>query len=62
MVGTTFKMLQLFKSIYTNAKMIEKVVASLSQPFDIGRDVLEGGVDSPILFNIDLETVFREAS
>ena len=34
---------------------------SLSEPLSIGRGALEGDVNSPILFSIGLEAVFRES-
>ena len=41
--------------------MVAKVGASLSTPFGIGRGALEGAVSSPLIFNIGLEAIFREA-
>ena len=61
MAGATCKSLQLFKVIYQNVEVIAKVGASLSKRFGIGRGALEGGVNSPLIFNIGLEAVFREA-
>ena len=59
--GASCKSLQLFKAIYTNARVVAKVGQSLSEPVRVGRGALEGDINSPILFNIGLEAVFREA-
>ena len=42
-------------------RVVTKVGGSLSESLDIGRDVLEGDINSPIFFSIGLEEVFREA-
>ena len=60
MAGASSKSLQLFKAIYTNAKVVAKVGGSMSEPFEIGRGCLEGDINSPIYFNIGLEAIFRE--
>ena len=61
MAGASCKTLQLYKVIYQNAQVVTKVGASLSTPFGIGRGALEGAVSSPLIFNIGLEAIFREA-
>ena len=58
--GASCKTLQLFREIYTNAKIVAKIGGSLSAPFGVGRGCLEGDINSPILFIIGLESVFRE--
>ena len=60
MAGASSKSLQLFKAIYTNAKVVAKVGGSISEPFEIGPGCLEGDINSPIYFNIGLEAIFRE--
>ena len=59
--GASPKSLQLFKATYTNARVVAKVGALLSAPCSVGRGVLEGDINSPMYFNVGLETVFREA-
>ena len=59
--GASCKTLQLYKAIYTKAQVVAKAGTALSEPFDIDRGALEGDVNSPIIFSIGLEAVFREA-
>ena len=59
--GASSKTLQLYKAIYTNARVVAKSGGALSEPLSIGRGCLEGDINSPILFCIGLESVFREA-
>ena len=60
MAGASRKSRQIFKAIYTNAKVVAKVGGSLSKTFGVGRGCLEGDINSPIFFNIGLEAIFRE--
>ena len=59
--GASGKTLQLFKAIYTKARVRAKVGNAVSAPLRVGRGVLEGDVYSPKVFNVGLETIFREA-
>ena len=59
--GASCKTLQLYKAIYSDAQVVAKFGTALSALLRVGRGALEGGVNSPILFTIGLESVFREA-
>ena len=53
--GASGKTLQLFKAIYSQARVRAKVGDAVSTPLRVGRGVLEGDVPSPKIFNIGLE-------
>ena len=53
--------MQLFKAIYSDARVVAKFGAALSAFLRVGRGALEGGVNSPVFFSVGLESVFREA-
>ena len=59
--GASSKTLQLYKETYQHAKVVAKVGESLSALLGVGRGVLEGDINSPVYFNVGLESVFREA-
>ena len=59
--GASSKTLQLYKETYQHAKVVAKVGESLSSLLGVGRGVLEGDINSPVYFNVGLESVFREA-
>ena len=59
--GASLKTLQLYKAIYGNAKVVVKINGEESKSIGVGRGQLEGDVTSPMLFNVGLEQVFREA-
>ena len=59
--GASCKTLQLYKVVYSDARVVTKFDTTLTVFLRVGCGTLEGGVNSPIFFIFGLETVFREA-
>ena len=59
--GTSAKTRQVYKAIYSKARILVKVYGEIAGPVKVGSGALEGDITSPIYFNVGLESVFRLA-
>ena len=59
--GTSVKTRQIYKAIYSAAKLFVEINGETTGLFSVGRGVLEGDITSPIYFNVGLENVLRQA-
>jgi len=58
--GITDKIVRLLKLIYKNSKAKVRINGELSDSFDIETGVIQGGIPSPVLFNILFDFIIRE--
>ena len=57
--GASAKTRQVYKAIYSKARILVKVYGEIAGPVKVGRGALEGDITSPIYFNVGLESVFH---
>ncbi|CAF4497680.1 unnamed protein product, partial [Rotaria magnacalcarata] len=58
--GISEKLVNLLKMLYTNSKAKVKVNGEFSDSFEIYNGVMQGGIPSPILFNILFDFIIRK--
>ena len=58
--GLTSKLVQLLQLLYKDSKARVRINGELSDPFDIETGVQQGGIPSPILFNVFFDFVMRQ--
>jgi hypothetical protein len=58
--GLTDKIVRLLKLIYKNTRAKVRINGELSESFDIETGVMQGGIPSPVLFNMLFDFIIRE--
>ena len=58
--GLTSKLVQLLQLLYKDSKARVRINGELSDPFDIETGVQQGGILSPILFNVFFDFVMHQ--
>ena len=58
--GLTDKIVRLLQLLYKDSKACVRVNGELSDTFDIQTGVQQGGIPSPILFNMFFDFIFRQ--
>ena len=59
--GISTKLVNLFKMLYENSIAKVKVNGDMSDSFEINTGVMQGGIPSPMLFNILFDLIIRKA-
>jgi hypothetical protein len=58
--GLTDKIVRILQLLYKNSKAQVRINGELSDSFDIETGVMQGGIPSPILFNVLLDFIMRK--
>ncbi|CAF3152656.1 unnamed protein product [Rotaria sp. Silwood2] len=58
--GISEKLVRMFRMLYNNSKAKVRINGELSDSFEIDNGVMQGGIPSPVLFNIVFDFIIRK--